>query len=561
MSSSHEYIEAAREERTGDSFGKFISSSIPGFVQDQIARRLRYVAMTVFCLASVIILSYFVGAFQSIWGTPHALRDTAFLIGLAAGPVSAGLVLFLLRRERPKTELIIIAVIFENWIAFFAATHDAFWPYPDNFSPPPMIFWTCIWVVFYPLMIPISPRISLLSSVSSVLAVLAGLALPMLIAPELTPPWVIFRMAIETHVVMCITAYTGSRTINYLNWQIALERKKGSYALVRLLGEGSMGQVWLARHRMLHRPAAMKIIQSEVLLQSSEDSRQQFISRFEREAQATSSLYNQHSVSLYDFGVMDDGSFFYVMEALDGVDLSDLVRAWGPTPPARTVYILKQICESLSEAHDIGLIHRDLKPAHIFLCRFGNHEDIVKVLDFGMAKFSRDLDARVSRDAIPGLDSPELTQAGALSGTPAYMAPEMIAGAMVDHRYDIYAFGCVAYWLLTGKRLFETESLMDQLNAHSMKDPIPPGERVGKSFPPVLEALILKCLEKAPEDRPQTIDEIGRSLEMIDLDDQWKAVDAQQWWAKHLPKPGSEPMDPDEETLMSTTKVLGIPGD
>jgi serine/threonine protein kinase len=207
------------------------------------------------------------------------------------------------------------------------------------------------------------------------------------------------------------------------------------YQLVERLGEGGMGEVWRAKHRFLARPAAIKLMRPEVLGGSSVE-RQSLSLLFEREAQATASMRSPHTIELYDFGVADDGAFYYVMEFLDGFDLQALIDRFGPIPPDRAVHLLKQVCHSLAEAHAEGLIHRDVKPANVYVCRHGREVDFVKVLDFGLVKSQNDAlgsDITLSRDHSVG-------------GTPSFMPPEQVLGDRpLDGRSDIYAVGCLAY--------------------------------------------------------------------------------------------------------------------
>ena len=226
--------------------------------------------------------------------------------------------------------------------------------------------------------------------------------------------------------------------------------------------------------------------------------------RFEQEAQAIARLRSPHTVELFDFGVADNGAFYYAMELLDGLDADALVRRFGPLPPDRAIYLLRQVCHSLAEAQACGLVHRDIKPANIFLCRYGQDHDFVKVLDFGLVKA---LDARVKR-AAPGL-----TAENAVQGTPAFIAPEQAMGdADVDGRADIYATGCVAYWLLTGQYVFTADTPIGILLHHASTLPVPPSARTDQPIPPGLERVIMACLAKDPADRPQTARELSLRL-------------------------------------------------
>jgi len=280
------------------------------------------------------------------------------------------------------------------------------------------------------------------------------------------------------------------------------------------------------KHCLLRRPAAIKLIKEEALC-SEPGVRGRLIERFEREAQATAALQSPHTVALYDFGVASDGTFYHVMELLNGLDLETLVRKFGPVPAERAVAILLQACDALEDAHRAGLVHRDIKPANIFLARLGRRTDFVKVLDFGLVKDRRP----------KGADGSVLTtQANEMTGTPSYMAPEQVVGAdPVDGRADIYALGCVAYWLVTGNLVFDESSAMAMVVAHTTKEPTPPSERTELDVPPALDALILSCLAKSPDDRPQSADELARALEALDVGE-WSPEQAREWWGAHLPE-------------------------
>ena len=282
-----------------------------------------------------------------------------------------------------------------------------------------------------------------------------------------------------------------------------------------------MGEVWLAHHKMLARPAALKLIKFD-RVHGSHARASQVLRRFEREAQATAQLSSVHTVTLYDFGRTDNGDFYYVMELLDGMDLDALVDRYGPQPAGRVVGILKQACLSLVEAHDAGLVHRDIKPANIFLCRKGSELDVANVLDFGL----------VTRRADSGESS--VTKGEDLLGTPAFMAPEMVTGRKsADHRADLYALGCVAFWLLTGRFLFERDTPMEMAVAH-VHEPVPSPlfQRESEPVPEPLESLLAQLLSKDPEERPQSAAELLARLEEIDLPDAWTDADRRRWWAK-----------------------------
>jgi serine/threonine protein kinase len=291
-----------------------------------------------------------------------------------------------------------------------------------------------------------------------------------------------------------------SRVTYGLRRQVAEANELGPYILEEKIGGGGMGEVWRARHRLLIRPAAIKLIRPAV----SSDA-ELLLRRFEREARATAALKSPHTVQLYDFGTTDDGRLYYVMELLDGLDLDTLVHQYGPQPPERVVHLLRQVCSSLQDAHGNGLVHRDIKPGNVMVSRAGTTFDFAKVLDFGLVK--------LDRAGKPGDDAIKLTKDDSTSGTPAFMAPEAVLGQTDnDHRVDLYALGCVAYWLLTGKLVFEGRNALE-LMFHHVHTPAPrPSTRSELPIPVQLEDLIMECLEKDPAQRPASVEAVGIRL-------------------------------------------------
>jgi serine/threonine-protein kinase len=284
-----------------------------------------------------------------------------------------------------------------------------------------------------------------------------------------------------------------------------------------------MGDVWRAEHKMLARPAAVKLIGSQTFATVDAG---RALRRFEREARATAFLESQHTIDVYDFGLTDEGSFYYAMELLNGIDLESLVRDFGPVPPERVVHILSGVCESLAEAHAHEFIHRDIKPTNIYLCRKGLDHDFVKVLDFGLVKAAVD----------PEGDGAGLTAAGNILGTPSYIAPEMALGTRkIDCRADLYALGCVAFWLCTGTLVFEAESPVGVLLHHVQTPPPRIHERCEVEVPAQLKEIVQDCLAKDPDDRPQSATELAARLAAIAFDDPWTPERAERWWHLHLP--------------------------
>ncbi len=284
-----------------------------------------------------------------------------------------------------------------------------------------------------------------------------------------------------------------------------------------------MGEVWRAQHRLLARPAAIKLIRGAGA--GNVGASDEAVRRFEQEAQVTARLSSPHTVQLFDFGVSGDGRFYYVMELLNGLDLETLVRRHGPLPAERVTYLLRQVCHSLAEAASYGLVHRDIKPANLFVCRYGGDCDFVKVLDFGIAK---EADHLMETGAIG------LTREHGLRGTPAYIAPEQaLGGSGIDGRADIYAVGCVAYFLLTGQLVFTGDTPMAVVVHHAHTLPIPPSERSELPIPPALDRLVLSCLAKNPAERPQSARDLSQRLAAIDGGSPWTDERAREWWDLH----------------------------
>jgi serine/threonine-protein kinase len=282
-----------------------------------------------------------------------------------------------------------------------------------------------------------------------------------------------------------------------------------------------MGEVWRATHQLLARQAAIKLIRPEALGGDAQ-TREIAMARLEREAQATASLRSPHTIAVYDFGASDTGTFYYVMELLVGYDAQQLVERFGPLPVERVVHLLAQVCDSLSEAHAARLVHRDIKPSNIYVCRYGRQVDFVKVLDFGLVKRVRGFDEDQTQQ--------QLTAPHVISGTPAFMAPEQVLDDDTDARTDLYAVGCVAFWLLTGRTVFRGSTVMEVLMQHVRDEPLPPSRCSERPVPAALDAVILRCLAKSPDDRPQSADELAEALTAACDPRAWTPARASEWW-------------------------------
>jgi plasmid stabilization system protein ParE len=385
--------------------------------------------------------------------------------------------------------------------------------------------WVAVWVVLFTVVVPTTPRRAVLAALASVssVPVIIGLSIASGATSLRIPPAQFFLGLVFPYLLVVAMAYVGARVVYHLGTEVKRARELGSYRLEEKLGEGGMGEVWRARHRMLARPAAIKLIR-----RPSGDGRagvsDEALRRFEREAQVIARLRSPHTVELFDFGMAEDGAFYYVMELLDGLDADSLIQRFGPTPSDRAVYLLRQVCHSLSEAQSCGLVHRDIKPANIFLCRYGEEYDFVKVLDFGIVRAARD----------PADPSPVQTRENAVRGTPAFIAPEQAMGTEVDGRADIYATGCVAYWLLTGQFVFTAETPMALLLQHAQTPPTLPSARTDLPIPRALDDLVLSCLAKDPAKRPQSARELSLRLAEVECASSWTQDRAREWWATNL---------------------------
>ncbi len=388
--------------------------------------------------------------------------------------------------------------------------------------------WVAVWTLLFTVVVPTPPRRAVAAALASVSAVpvVIGIAIATGTTSFRPDPLQFFFWLVFPYLLVVVMAYVGARVVYALGTEVSRARELGSYELVERLGEGGMGEVWRAKHRLLARPAAIKLIRPDLTGDGRSGVSEEAQRRFEREAQVIARLRSPHTVNLFDFGVADDGGFYYVMELLEGLDAEKLVKRSGPVPAERAIHLLRQVCHSLSEAESCGLVHRDIKPANIFLCRYGEDYDFVKVLDFGIVKATSDT-------ADTGL---VLTREMAVHGTPAFIAPEQaLGGADLDGRADIYATGCVAYWLLTGQLVFTAETPMALLLHHARTPPARPSARTELPIPAALDDLVLSCLAKDPAERPQSAKELSRRLAAVEGASAWTEERAREWWATHWP--------------------------
>ena len=494
---------------------------LPREVVDTAVRRLGFLGLVIALMGpSVFWVEYFFQPERVRGPIPPAVAALFFVVGCAV------CILAWSRRVRPELVLD-LGLVFQVIVAFAVALTEGTPPWP----PEQMIrgiSWNCLWISMYVVTIPGTYGKSVLAAVTAACMAPFGLLVASVVnhadipAPKqllllLLPPFVAAAWAIPV-----------ARHFYRLGTQVSRARAMGSYELLERIGQGGMGEVWRARHRMLTRVSAIKLIRPEALLAEGGGNAQVLLRRFEREARATAALRSPHTVALYDYGTTEEGCFYYVMELLDGLDLETLVQRFGPLPAGRVIYLLSQAARSLAEAHENGLVHRDIKPRNIFACRMGTEHDFIKVLDFGLVKHSATEKTQTY-----------LTREGVTTGTPAYMAPEIAMGRPdIDGRADLYSLGCVGYWLLTGQLVFEAETAMAMVMAHVQKQPVPPSRRTEIEVPGSLEGVILRCLEKDPARRPATARQLLDLLAECEEVEPWTHKEAERWWRAHAPQDG-----------------------
>jgi len=500
-----------------------------------------FAALWAFALFVNNVVVRFVGlppAAAELWPLPG---NVIALIGLATSLLLA----YLAGRLSPKPDLLLdigstyvvitclLLGLLEQWRPMFDMPHPS---------------WIAIVIVMYASIVPNRPLTTLGTGLVAASMGPLGLMVTAMRGVDIQASAVGYLWSFVPNYIAAIIAVIPARMIRGLGQQVSRARELGSYRLEEELGKGGMGEVYRASHRMLARPAAVKLIRPEVLGGSSPGTARVILERFRREAEAAASLRSPHTISLYDFGVAHDGTLFFVMELLEGIDLESLVERFGPLPPERAVHLLTQVCHSLEEAHRRGLVHRDIKPSNIFSCRMGLEVDFVKVLDFGLVKDTTD----------PQL-SARLTAPDATAGTPAYIAPEIVRGdAQADYRVDLYSLGCVAYWLVTGRLVFEAPNALQLMFQHAHAEPVPPSSRTELPIPAGFDEVVLACLAKRPEDRPASAGEVGRRLAASLDGDRWTTERAERWWQRHRPE---DARPAPTACCLTLTKELESPAD
>ena len=479
-------------------------------VLDEGARRLERLA-TVFILITVASFSLLLLLQPAI---APILRDPITRLTVLAATLIAGGIVALKRYEVvPSRTLLHIGMVLEIAVAFSISMVETLRPF-DSSTPMLGISAVGVWIIVTAAIIPSRTQVRL------ALALGAAATWPIaywINATRLgfaTGSWRQTATWPAMNFLLASVAYMIGRWTYGTVREAHNAKQLGSYTLIAQIAEGGMGEVWHANHKLLARPAAIKLVKVDASRQ------EMFAKRFHREANAIAGLQSPHTVYLYDFGTTEDGRLYYVMELLDGISLQTLITKFGPQPASRVVSILRQMCQSLEEAHQQSIVHRDLKPSNVMICKVAQARDFVKVLDFGLAK----------QFGTP--DTSLLTAEGVTLGTPEYMAPEVArASSEIDARADLYAVGCVAYTLLTGELVFVDTNPVTLALKHMKTAPVPPSQRTKGFVPPDLERVIMMCLEKDPNARPRSARDLDRMLAACNVPP-WTEDDAAAWWTK-----------------------------
>ncbi|HEY7503679.1 MAG TPA: serine/threonine-protein kinase [Gemmatimonadales bacterium] len=488
------------------------AEGLPDDLAEEAAGRLRIVALVMAGLWGIgITVNHLIFPYLDL--RPEQIvpwTPVSDLVGLVSIVLSSGVYAVAPRVARDPERLATLAIAYEVALALGAGIVNQWYPV----ALAGRLSWICVVILLFPLLVPGSTRMVLIGSFLAASMDPVGILVARARGVEV-PSLALVAWTYLPNYICAVLAVIPSKILAHLSRKVARARQLGSYRLVEQIGRGGMGEVWRAEHRLFARPAAIKLITARRLEEASSVAEE----RFRREAQAAAALRSPHTIQLYDFGITRDRRPYYVMELLDGCDLETLISRYGAQPAARVAYVLRQACHSLAEAHVAGLVHRDIKPANLHIGRLGLDYDFVKVLDFGLVK----------RQDGPSERDLQLTAPEAISGTPAYMAPEMASGQPVDSRADLYALGCVGYYLVTGQRIFEGTHPMQVLVQHLQSEPVPPSVRIGRPVPPALEGLLLQCVAKSPDDRPQDATWLAEALGAAGADE-WTQADARRWW-------------------------------
>jgi serine/threonine-protein kinase len=498
----------------------------PGIITDVrtlLHKRLRFLATLLFGAMAAVLTLFAVVLLLTNQGkiTEDSALDFLITLLLLALPGILAAILWLrpslTLRQLRVIELIFFGMLFAHWTWMHASVYPRF-----RLDDPPIWFASVMahavsvpWVfmiVLYGIFIPNTARrcaavVAVMALAPLFISSASGLA-----AEGHAPGSFLITVGVWMAMAAAIATY-GAYRIEVLRREVLSARRLGPYQLRHCLGAGGMGEVYLANHTLLRRPCAVKLIRPDRTIDAHS------LLRFEREVQATAALTHPNTVQVFDYGHAEDGTFYYAMEYLPGLNLEQLVQRYGPLPPKRAVYLLRQVCGALREAHAVGLIHRDLKPSNIIACQRGGMQDVAKLLDFGLVQTHGD-----------GERADHRTLENTIAGTPAYMSPEQAnAQQNLDARSDIYSLGAVSYFLLTGQPPFVRSTPYQTLLAH-LHDRAIPIDQFCPNVPADLQRVVLRCLEKDPARRFTNVQQMERALTDCQLGTPWTEEQPAAWW-------------------------------
>lgn len=516
---------------------------LPPALVEKNAKRLCWISIV--CAVMTVALLGMEGLLQPEFGPAFQLASIQWTI---VGIISLSLSFIAIQHFGilKKEALLDLGIVFQIAIAFAIAMFETTFPWNPNI---PVLGHSgvAVWLALCGLLLPNAPLKSAIAALFSALAWPAAYYLNLHLHGFTPLPWNRLLIWVLPLLLVAVWMYILNLRLFAMQWKQAKAEDLGSYKLDYLIGKGGMGEVWRAKHTMLARDAAVKLIRGDVLAGASGRQETMIRQRFEREAKATASLRSPHTVALYDFGRTSDNTYYYVMELLDGIDLQTIVDQYGPMHPGRVANIMLGVASSLNEAHRAGMIHRDIKPKNIVLAKQGLQYDFVKVLDFGLVK-SKYMDA----------DDQLMTMDGTATGTPAYLPPEIAMGEKkIDGRADLYSLGCVAYFLLTGKLVFDEPTTTAMALAHVQKQPKRPSE-LGAKVPAGFENLIMQLLEKNPEDRIANAEVLHRMIRGLTEMPRWCEDAAMGWWHAHLPETAPKLVGPLSDDQPTTADGIAL---
>ncbi len=500
-----------------------VASKLPPEILERAVQGFCWVSLfTVVTSVALIATEHlFQPEFAAAWKHPVLRIASLFVVF-----ISVGCMVVMKQGWLRKERLLDLAIVFQVTVAFSCGLFEAA-AYKDPNAVVIGHSGIAVWMMLCGFLMPTAPLRSLVTGFLCAAMWPLGYWIDLRIFRY--EPMPLSRMLVWIVPLMIVAIWMYVLNNRVISFYVRQQRAEdvGSYILDTLLGRGGMGEVWKARHKTLARAAAIKLIRSEILQSSTGRQESVLRRRFEREAQVTARLSSPHTVALYDFGQAQDGSFYYVMELLEGIDLQSLVDRFGPMDAGRVVHVLYQACQSLEEAHRAGLVHRDIKPRNILLCKLGLEFDFTKILDFGLVKTLHPDDP----------ESTMTTMDGVTTGTPAYLPPEIAMGnRQIDGRADLYRLGCTAYFLLTGRTVFEENTPTAFAIAH-VQTPAPPmREKTELPIPAGLEAIVMQLLEKDPANRVSSAQELARSLRALRDVPGWSPEQAARWWETNLPE-------------------------